>query len=106
MNLISQIKSDVLNRDVFVLSEFETTSTGAAMLALVGQNVFSDMKAAADRFVTIRMIIKPNKENHKKYQYMYEMYKDTYINLRGLFRRRLDIFEKIRNDREVRIENL
>lgn len=106
LNLISQIKSDVLNRDVFVLSEFETTSTGAAMLALVGQNVFSDMKAAAARFVTIRMIIKPNKENHKKYQYMYEMYKDTYINLRGLFRRRLDIFEKIRNDREVRIENL
>lgn len=106
LNLISQIKSDVFNRDVLVLSEFETTSTGAAMMALVGQSVFSDMKAAADKFVTVRMIIKPNKENHKKYKYMYEMYRDTYANLKELFKKRTDALNEIRNDKEVRIENL
>lgn len=106
INLVSQIKADIFNRDVMILSEFETTSTGAAMMALVGQGVFCEIAKAAERFATVRMIIKPDKENHKKYEYMYELYKDTYKNLKQLFRRRMEILEEIRSDREVKIENL
>lgn len=106
LNLVSQIKADILNRDIMVLSEFETTSTGAAMIALVGQGVFRNVKEAAGRFVSIRMIIKPNRENHEKYWYVYNLYKDTYESLRDLFDRRVDIVGKIRNGREIRIENL
>lgn len=106
INLISQIKADILGKDVMVLSEFETTATGAAMLALMGQGVYRTMKEAAEKFAAVRMIIKPNLENHRKYQYMYELYKDTYQTLRGLFDKRIQVLEHLRSDREVQIENL
>lgn len=37
VNLISQIKADVMGKEVIVLSEFETTAVGAAMIVLNGQ---------------------------------------------------------------------
>lgn len=106
INLISAIKADVLGRDVAVLSEFETTATGAAMMVLIGQGVFQSPEQAADRFAKIRMIVKPNMENHKKYLDMYGLYKDTYRTLKDLFAARIDILKSIRSNREVQIENL
>jgi xylulokinase len=43
-----------------VLSEFETTASGASMLVLIGQGIYGNIKQAAFRFTQIRMIIKPN----------------------------------------------
>lgn len=106
MNLISQIKADILGKEVIVLTEFETTSTGAAMLVFASRGIFKNQKEAAKRFAKIRMIIKPDKENHKRYEYIYELYKDTYQTLIPLFERRMQIIEEIRSDREVHIENL
>lgn len=106
VNLISQIKADILGRDVLILSEFETTSIGAAMLVLIGTGHFKNMKEAANKFVSIRMIIKPDMKNHEKYKLMYELYKDTYKTVQELFVRRKDIVKRIDNDKEVRIENL
>lgn len=106
LNLVSQIKADVLGKDVLVLSEFETTASGAAMLALIGQGIYENVKNAAERFVRIRMIIKPNQENHKKYIRMYELYKDTYQTVKELYVRRIRALEQIRDDREIQIENL
>lgn len=106
INLVSQIKADILGKDVLVLSEFETTSSGAAMIVLAGQNVYPDLKSVADKFAVIRMIIKPNKENNKKYQYMYELYKDAYNMMKPLFKRRMEIVERLNNYKEIQIENL
>lgn len=106
LNLISQIKADILGRDVMVLAEFETTASGAAMMVLMGQGVFKSQREAAEKFAMVRMIIKPDMENHKRYEYMYELYKDTYQSLKELFVRRKQVIEEIRSDREVRIENL
>lgn len=106
VNLISQIKADILGRDVLVLSEFETTSTGAAMMVMMGKGYFKDLREAADKFVAVRMIIKPNMSNHQKYMYMYELYKDTYSTVKGLYKRRKQLIKKMVDDREVRIENL
>lgn len=106
VNLISQIKADILGKDVMVLSEFETTASGAAMLALIGQGVYENVKQAAVRFAEIRMIIKPNKESHKKYTHMYQLYKDTYLILKPLYVRRIQVLEQIRDDKEIQIENL
>ncbi|WMC93872.1 xylulokinase [Kineothrix sp. MB12-C1] len=106
INLISQIKADILGRDILVLSEFETTSTGAAMMVLLGKGYFSDLREAAERFVSVRMIIKPNMTNHQKYIYMYELYKDTYRTVKELYVRRKKIIKEMVDDREVRIENL
>ncbi len=106
INLISQIKADILGRDVLVLSEFETTSTGAAMMVLLGKGHFADLREAAEKFVSVRMIIKPNMMNHKKYIYMYELYKDTYETVKDLYVRRKRLIKEMVDDREVRIENL
>ncbi len=106
VNLVSQIKADIMGRDMLVLSEFETTASGAAMMALLGQGDYSSLKEAADRFAIVRMIIKPNMENHKQYMHMYELYKETYRTLKPLFEKRRDIVEKIGTEKEVRIENL
>lgn len=106
INLVSQIKADILGRDVLVLSEFETTSSGAAMLVLVGAGVFRNIKEAADRFVSVRMIIKPDMKNHEKYVELYELYKETYETVKNLYIRRKKIVDRLGNDREVQIENL
>lgn len=106
LNLISQLKADILGLDVLVLSEFETTSTGAAMLAFIGLGVFSNAKEAARSFVKVRMIIKPDMENHAKYLRIYQLFKSTYEVLKPQYKKRLQMLEEIRTVREVKIENL
>lgn len=106
VNLISQIKADILGRDVCVLSEFETTASGAAMMVCMGQGIYPTLKEAADQFAEIRMIVKPNMENHKKYAYMYELYHSTYDALKELFVSRKETLGKLRSDRKIQIENL
>ena len=106
MGLVSRIKADVLGRDVLVLSEFETTASGAAMMVFVGQGDIPDIKEVADRFVSVRFIIKPDKENHKKYSHMYQLFKETYETCEPLFERRMQLLDMTRMVRETQIENL
>ncbi len=106
LNLISQIKADITGREVQVLSEFETTSTGAAMMALYGQGIYSSLQEAADRFVRVRMIIRPDQSNHEKYEEIYRLYKDTYYTLKPLFVERMALTEKLYNRKKIKIENL
>lgn len=106
LGLISQIKADMTGREVHVLSEFETTATGAAMMAFYGQGVYDSLQDAAKRFVKIRMTIRPDDENHKKYKKLYGLYKETYRTLRPLFPKRLELTEKLYGGRRIRIENL
>ena len=106
INLISQIKADILGKDVLILSEFETTASGAAMIALTGQGVYPDIKSAAEKFAIIGMIIKPNMVNNKKYMYMYELYKETYKTLEPLFKKRNELISNLKNEKEIQIENL
>lgn len=106
LNLISQIKADITGCEIQVLSEFETTATGAAMMALYGQGVYSTLKEAADSFVKVRMIIRPDQKNHEKYRELYRLYKDTYDTLKPLFSRRMMLTEKLYNKKRIKIENL
>ncbi len=106
LNLISQIKADITGRKVKVLSEFETTATGAAMIALYSQGVYTSLEEAADQFVKVRMIIQPDQKNHEKYQEIYDLYKETYNTLKYLFPKRLALTEKLYNNKKIKIENL
>lgn len=106
LNLISQLKADILGLDVLVLSEFETTSIGAAMLAFMGTGAFKNVREAAQSFVKVRMIIKPDMENHAKYLHVYNLFKSTYEILKPQYKKRLEMLEEIRTDREICIENL
>ncbi len=106
LNLISQIKADITGKEILVLSEFETTSTGAAIIALCGQGVYSSLKEACDVFAQIRMIIKPNKRNHEKYLRVYDLFKQTYASLKDLFPKRMELARSLYNNEHVKIENL
>lgn len=76
------------------------------MMVLLGKGYFADLREAAEKFVSVRMIIKPNMINHQKYMYMYELYKDTYETVKDLYVRRKKLIKEMVDDREVRIENL
>ncbi len=106
LSLISQMKADITGREVQVLSEFETTATGAAMIALYGQGIYSSLQEAADRFVKVRMIIRPDQRNHEKYKEIYQLYKETYHTLKPLFAKRMALTEKLYNRKRIKIENL
>lgn len=106
INLISQIKADITGRTVQVLSEFETTATGAAMMALYGQGEYASLSEAADSFVRVRMVICPDKKNYERYQELYRLYKETYHTLKPLFPKRMEITERLYGDKRIRIENL
>ncbi len=106
INLISQIKADITGREVQVLSEFETTATGAAMIALYGQKVYSSLKEAANAFVQVRMIIRPNQRNQEMYKELYQLYKETYETVKPLFPKRMELTEKLYRNKRIKIENL
>lgn len=106
LNLISQIKADITGREIQVLSEFETTATGAAMMALYGQGIYASLQEAADKFVKVRMIIQPDEKNHEKYKEIYQLYKETYNTLKPLFTKRMVLTEKLYNSKRIKIENL
>ena len=76
------------------------------MMAFYGQGVYDSLQDAAKRFVKIRMTIRPDDENHKKYKKLYGLYKETYRTLRPLFPKRLELTEKLYGGRRIRIENL
>lgn len=106
LNLISQIKADITGREIEVLSEFETTATGAAMMALYGQGVYASLQEAAEGFVKVRMIIRPDQKNHEEYQELYHLYRETYRTLKPLFPKRTALAEKLYSRKKVRVENL
>lgn len=106
INLISQMKADITGKTVQVLSEFETTATGAAMMALYGQGIYSSLQEAADQFVKVRMVISPDRKNHEKYKELYSLYKETYHTLKPLFPKRMEITERLYSNKRIRIENL
>lgn len=106
LNLVSQIKADTTGKEIHVLSEFETTATGAAMLCFLGQGVYGSLKEAADAFVSIRMIIKPDRKNHEKYKQVYALFKDTYKTLKPLFPKRVAMVRSLYGSTNIKIENL
>ncbi len=106
LNLISQIKADITGREVEVLSEFETTATGAAMMAFYGQGVYTSLQEAAENFVKVRMIIRPDQKNHEEYQKLYHLYQETYKTLKPLFPKRMELTQKLFSKKKVKVENL
>ena len=101
---LSDLLCDVC--DVEILSEFETTAAGAAMIALYGQGIYSSLQEAVRRFVQIRMIIKSNQKNHEKYKELYRLYKEAYHTLKPLFPKRMELTERLYGKKRIKIENL
>ena len=105
INLISQIKADVTGKNILVLSEFETTAAGAAMIVLNRQEGIS-FSELAKKFSQIRMLIYPDMKKHEKYNVFYELFKETYKSLLPMFDRRAALLHSIEETKETQVENL
>jgi xylulokinase len=105
-NLVSQIKADIIGRDVLVLEDFETTAAGAAMLLLTGSGDFTDCKNLTENFVNVRMIIKPDMRRKAKYDKIYAFYKKLYFDTEQLFVERNKLFNELYRRKELILQNL
>lgn len=105
-NLISQIKSDITGKEVQVLSDFETTAAGAAMMVFEAIGVFGDIRDAAKVFADIRMIIRPSYRNHLRYQKVHRLFRQFYEETKELYQERKRLFSDIYNTRDCTIENI
>jgi len=82
-DLWMQIKSDVTNKPVAVISSSDVSTTlGAAILAGVAAGVYSDFSDAVKNTVTVRKTFYPNFDNHKIYMKRYGTYLEIYANLK------------------------
>ncbi len=74
--LFMQIYADVLNTEIFVSKNAQSPALGSAIFASVAGEYYDDMKTAAQKMVNIETIsYKPIKENVKKYDELFKIYK-------------------------------
>lgn len=82
-----QIQSDILGRKLLTTKTVEHASMGAAITAGVGCGLFDNIEEACDSIIQFKSeVIMPQKDNFKKYNYLYnEVYKKLYPNNFELF---------------------
>jgi xylulokinase len=82
-----QIKADVTGLPVAAPQMVETSALGAAMLALVGGRMFSNLAEAAAAMVQIGETLEPRPEAQRQYEDYYQLYRATYAALTPVFER-------------------
>jgi xylulokinase len=81
----NRIKSDVLGRRVQPTFVRDAGTLGAAMLAALAVNAFSDLKEATTAMVRQRPPVLPNKETATRYDRLYRTYRELYRRVRDLY---------------------
>ena len=82
-----QLKADITGIPVVVPKVTETAGLGAAVLAGVGAGVFPDARQAIERIIKFEKRIEPQPENASAYQNKFELYRDIYPAVKGIFHR-------------------
>lgn len=80
-----QIIADILNLKVITLNIEEGPAYGAALIAGVGSGIYGSVEEACSRTIKEDSKINPIKENVKRYEKIYEIYKSLYENLKEDF---------------------
>jgi ribulokinase len=88
--LFMQIYSDVCGIPISVVKVADAPLVGDAVLAFTGLGVYPDLAAAAEEMVKFDRHFQPNPQVSQEYQFYFELYKDTYHQLKGLMRRLSD----------------
>lgn len=84
--LWQQILADILNADVCLLNTEQGPSFGGAILAMVANNEYKDVKAACDEIIQVKEIIHPNPENVARYNERYKIFKQLYPALKDIYK--------------------
>lgn len=102
---INQLKADILNKEIHICDEFETTSLGAFLIVLLHNKSISGYNEMKN-FLNIRSIVIPNKKNVEKYNEIFPLFIKLYKDLKDLFVQRGDVYSKIQYEFIEKIENL
>ncbi len=81
-----QMMADIFGKNVVRLTCQEGAPFGAAILSGVGTGIFKDVKSACKELIKEKDLFKFNKEEGKKYEKFYRIYKQLYYSLKDLFR--------------------
>lgn len=79
-----QIQADVFNARIVKLSSEQGPAVGAAMLAAFGAGLFNSLQECAEVFTAEDKSYEPIPENVEKYQKLFQLYKDVYVNTKQL----------------------
>ena len=105
IHLVNQIKADVCNKNVIVLSEFETTSVGAFVIMMLGMSKIDSLQSAS-KLVKIREVIYPTQEIVEKYAERYKLFTSVYESLKSEFDNLAKLYENDVYKITKKIENL
>ena len=84
---VCQITADIFGRPVTRVQTYETSSLGAAIAGFLAIGVYKDADEAIAKMVRPGKTFYPDKETHKKYDYLYEnAYEKMYPKLKGIYR--------------------
>lgn len=79
-----QMRADILDLPVTVLDHGEAGAAGCAMMAGVAAGIYQDLYDAAEKFIHMREVYYPRKEQHEAYEKYYRKYRELYQAVRPL----------------------
>jgi xylulokinase len=80
-----QLKADVTGKPVVITTNDEEACLGAAIVAGAGIGMFSSLKEASRRMVTVKNLYEPNLTNKEIYDAVYIKYLELYTSLKPMF---------------------
>jgi xylulokinase len=80
-DLWCHILADITGKNICLPENTEASGLGAGIAAAVGAGWYPTFKAAAQEMIGIEKMIKPDRQNHKKYQRLFAAYKKIYPGL-------------------------
>ena len=86
-DLYMGIISDVCGVPISLTEEPEASLLGCAVLAAVGLGVYDDTAAASRKMVRIARTYEPDRSAHETYRFYFDLYKETYPQLKDLMHR-------------------
>ena len=105
-DLINQIKADVTNLPVKVVSNFESTSLGALILVRLSLGHYNSVYDAAEELVSIRKTIYPDTRNAKLYVEAFKLYLDITKLSGHISPRHSDLMKLVKSHSSRTINNL
>lgn len=91
-DLWCQIKADIMDRPIYRLTNIDTGTFGAALMAGVGNGIYKDLATAGRKAVQIEREFLPNMAKRSDYDVLYGLYQDSYhalLQVNSEFHRRL-----------------
>lgn len=82
-----KLRADILGKKIAVPKITEATAFGAALLAGVGMKIYHSYEQAAKEAYRVKKTFSPSREAHRKYNSLYELHREIYPLLRGIFQK-------------------